>query len=418
MNSETVDVAIVGCGAAGLATAIFCGRGAPHLRIACLDGAARVGAKILVSGGGRCNVTNRVVTEADYWGGSNRFVRSVLRAFSAEQAEAFFAEIGVALHEEEDGKLFPDSNRARTVLDALLAEVHAVGAMLHGGRRVTDVRRDGDLFTIDTAEGQTFQARALVLAAGGRSLPKTGSNGAGYEIARRLGHGYVETTPALAPMLLDGDRHAALSGVSHPAALMLRGAAGTLVRLEGALLWTHFGISGPAALNLSRHWHRAQRAGEDVDTLLSVCPRDTFESLEQWLREQESSRPRALVTTVLAAKVPAAIAQAWTSMLGIEAVTMAHLSREDRRGLIRALIELPLAVRDSRGYNYAEVTAGGIPLEEIDPARMASRVCPGLYLVGEMLNVDGRLGGFNFQWAWSSGWVAGRAIARSFSPGP
>ena len=411
-------MAIVGCGAAGLATAVFCGRHAPRLRIACLDGATRVGAKILVSGGGRCNVTNRAVTEGDFWGGSSRIVRHVLRAFSAEQAAAFFAELGVALHEEEDGKLFPDSNRARTVLDALLAEVRTVGGVIHGGRRVTEVRRDADAFTIDTAEGQRFCARAVVLATGGRSLPKTGSNGAGYDIARRLGHGYVDTTPALVPMLLDGDRHAALSGVSHPAALMLRGSAGTRVRLEGALLWTHFGISGPVALNLSRHWHRAKRAGEDVETLVSVCPRETFETLEAWLREQESSRPRALVTTVLAAKVPAAIAQAWTSMLGIEDVTMSHLTRDDRRALIRALIELPLAVRDSRGYNYAEVTAGGIPLEEIDPARMASRVCPGLYLVGEMLDVDGRLGGFNFQWAWSSGWVAGRAVAQSLSSAP
>ena len=417
-NAETVDVAIVGCGAAGLATAIFCGRQAPHLRIACLDGAKKIGAKILVSGGGRCNVTNRIVTDADFWGGSTRIVRSVLRAFSAEQAASFFAELGVALHEEDDGKLFPDTNRARTVLDALLAEVQNVGATLHGGRRVTGARREGDAFAIETVEGQRFDARALVLATGGRSLPKTGSNGAGYEIARHLGHGYVETTPALAPMLLDGPLHAALSGVSHPAALILRGVAGTRVRLEGALLWTHFGISGPVALNLSRHWHSAQRAGEDVDTLLSVCPRETFGSLDQWLREQASSRPRAQVTTVLATKVPAAIAQAWTSMLRIDEVTMAHVSREDRHRLIRALIELPLAVRDSRGYHYAEVTAGGIPLEDIDPARMASRVCPGLYLVGEMLNVDGRLGGFNFQWAWSSGWVAGRAIARSLSSAP
>lgn len=416
--ADTVDLAIVGCGAAGLATAIFCGRHAPSLRIACLDGAARIGAKILVSGGGRCNVTNRVVTDADFWGGSSRIVRSVLRAFSAEQAAQFFAALGVPLHEEEDGKLFPDSGRARTVLDALLDEAHRVGAVLHRGCRVTDVRREGDGFVIDTADGPRFEARAVVLSTGGRSLPKTGSNGAGYDIARRLGHGYIETTPALAPMLLDGDRHVPLSGISHPAALMLRSSAGTRVRLEGALLWTHFGISGPVALNLSRHWHSAQRAGEDVETLVSICPLDTFESLEQWLREQESSRPRAFVTTVLAAKVPAAIAHAWTSMLGIEEVTMAHLSREDRRRLIRALIECPLAVRDSRGYNYAEVTAGGIPLEEIDAARMASRVCPGLYLVGEMLDVDGRLGGFNFQWAWSSGWVAGRAIARSLSSAP
>jgi predicted Rossmann fold flavoprotein len=417
VTSDTVDVAIIGCGAAGLATAIFCGRSAPHLRIACIDGATRLGAKILVSGGGRCNVTNRVVTDADFWGGSTRFVRNVLRAFPAERTREFFAELGVPLHEEEDGKLFPDSDRARTVLDALLAEVRRVGAQLRAGTRVSGIARTGDGFTIDAADGSRIRARAVVLATGGRSLPKTGSDGAGYEIAARLGHGYVETTPALAPMLLDGTRHGELSGISHRAALTLRSGGQTRIRLDGSLLWTHFGISGPVALNLSRHWHAARRESPEVETLLSVCPDETFESLEAWLGEQQASRPRAFVATVLAAQAPAAIAQAWTAALALDAVTMAHVSKADRRRVIRALIETPLSVRDSRGYNYAEVTAGGIPLEEIDPARMASRVCGDLYLVGEVLNVDGRLGGFNFQWAWSSGWVAGHAVARSLGLG-
>ena len=175
-------------------------------------------------------------------------------------------------------------------------------------------------------------------------------------------------------------------------------------------------LRNPRALNLSRHWHRARLEGDAGETLLSVCPDDTFESLERWLRDQESARPRALAARVLAAKVPAAVAHSWISALGLEDVTMAHLSKEDRRRMIRALIESPLLVRDSRGYNYAEATAGGVPLHEIDPARMASRVCPNLYLVGEMLDVDGRLGGFNFQWAWSSGWVAGQALVRGLSP--
>jgi predicted Rossmann fold flavoprotein len=417
-TSDTVDVAVIGCGAAGLAAAIFCGRSAPHLRIACLDGAPRLGAKILVSGGGRCNVTNRVVTEADFWGGSQRIVRNVLRAFPAERTREFFAELGVPLHEEEDGKLFPDSNRARTVLDALVAETRRVGAQIRTGTRVIGIARGDDVFTIDAADGFRICARAVVLATGGRSLPKTGSDGVGYEIAARLGHGYVETTPALAPMLLDGARHAQLSGVSHRAALTLRIGGDTRIRLEGSLLWTHFGISGPVALNLSRHWHSARRESPDVETLLSVCPDETFESLEMWLREEEAARPRSFIVTVLAGKVPAAIAHAWVSALALDTVTMAHLSKDDRRRVIRALIEMPLSVRDSRGYNYAEVTAGGIPLEEVDPARMASRVCPGLYLVGEVLNVDGRLGGFNFQWAWSSGWVAGHAVARRLGLGP
>src|SRR5688572_2316831 len=159
---ETADLVVVGAGAAGLATAIFCARRAPHLRVLCLDGARTLGAKILVSGGTRCNVTNRVVTERDFWGGSARAVRSVLRAFPAPQAAAWFADLGVALHEEEDGKLFPDTNRARTVLDALLAEMHRVGAELRSGERVTGVASDQDGFVVDASTGR-YRARAVVL---------------------------------------------------------------------------------------------------------------------------------------------------------------------------------------------------------------------------------------------------------------
>ena len=409
------DLVVVGAGAAGLATAIFAARAAPHLRVRCLDGARRVGAKILVSGGSRCNVTNREVTERDFWGGSSRVVRNVLRAFPAERAAAFFEELGVRLHEEEDGKLFPDTNTSRTVLDALLNEAAGRGVTVETGQRVTVVHKTGDVFEL-SIDSATTTARAVAIATGGRSLPKTGSDGAGYDLVRRLGHGYVETTPALAPLMLDGDTYARLAGVSHRAILDLRMNAGKTRRLEGSLLWTHFGMSGPVVLNMSRHWHRAILDGASPDVLVNLVPGESFESLETWWLEQERERPRAQVTTIVATRVPSAVADVWLDVAGIGSdVTMAHLARDARRRLIRALVEAPVAVVDSRGYGYAEVTAGGIPLDEIDPATMQSRVCPGLYLVGEILDVDGRLGGFNFQWAWSSGWVAGQAIAKSLS---
>jgi predicted Rossmann fold flavoprotein len=397
-----------------LATAIFAKRAASHLDVRCVDGAARIGAKILVSGGSRCNVTNRVVTERDFWGGSSRVVRNVLRAFPAEQAAAFFAGLGVALHEEAGGKLFPDTNRSRTVLDGLLAEAHRLGVSIETGRRVIAVDRERDGFRIDTSNGSRIAADILVLATGGRSLPKTGSDGLGYEFARTLGHGFVETTPALAPLMLEGDRHIALAGVSHDAVLSMRVNGALKVRIEASMLWTHFGISGPAALNLSRHWHRAQLAGHDADVRLNICPGETFESLEAWWLAQERARPKALVTTMLATRVPASVAGAWVAASGIDPdTTLAHLSKTDRRRVIHALLDTPLNVPDSRGYSYAEVTAGGIPLDQINPATMESQMCPGLFLVGEILDVDGRLGGFNFQWAWSSGWVAGQAIAKA-----
>jgi predicted Rossmann fold flavoprotein len=413
-HGSDADAIVVGGGAAGLATAIFAARAAPGLRVLLLDGARKIGAKILVSGGSRCNVTNRVVTERDFWGGSPRLIAHVLRAFPADRAARFFDELGVPLHEEEDGKLFPDSNSSRTVLDALLAEAARRGVTIESGARVVAVRHDGDGFAIERAGAPALRARGVVLATGGRSLPKSGSDGFGYQLAAAFGHGCVATTPALAPLVLRGATHSELAGVSHPAALTLRDGGRLLVRLEGALLWTHFGASGPVVLNLSRHWHRAVLDGASVDVQVGVLPGETFESIERWLLEEATSRPRAQVVTVLGQRLPNAVAETWVTMAGVvRDDTMAHLTREDRRRLAHALHVSPLEVDDSRGYAYAEVTAGGVPLQEIDTATMESRRQPGLYLVGEMLDVDGRLGGFNFQWAWSSGWVAGHALARA-----
>ena len=406
-RSIDVDLVVIGAGAAGLATTIFAGRAAPRCRIVCVDGARRVGAKILVSGGSRCNVTNRAVTERDFWGGSPRFIRNVLRAFPESRAIEFFAELGVALHEEEDGKLFPDANTSRVVLQALLREAERVGASIVTGERVVALAKDDDSFTVTTASGAIFRSAVVVLATGGKSLPKTGSDGLGYELVRRLGHGHVDAVPALAPLVFDGWE--TLAGVTHPAALTLRDGDRPALTLHGSLLWTHFGASGPVALNVSRHWHRAT---DDPRVTVNVCPGESFETLDAWLRDQEHCRARSQVTTVVGARVPNAIAERWVKDAGVPAgLTMAHLTRELRHVLVRGLLETTLPVSGSRGFAYAEVTAGGVPLEEVDSATMESRLCPGLFVTGEILDVDGRLGGFNFQWAWSSAWVAAQAIA-------
>jgi hypothetical protein len=413
LTRDTADVLIVGAGAAGLAAAVFCARHAPRRRIVCVDGAKTIGAKILVSGGGRCNVTNRVVTERDFWGGDRRVIRNVLRAYPAARAASFFEELGVTLHAEEDGKFFPDSNRARTVLDALIRALDEAGAQLRQSCRISGIQRDERRFVITTQNGDTYDSPIVILATGGRSLPKTGSDGTGYQFARTLGHGYVETTPALVPLLLGNSLHTKLAGVAHPVAVTLRSGRAAPIRLEGAMLWTHFGVSGPVMLNASRHWLRARLEGRAAEVVLHVLPGTTFSELDAWMHEQQRERPRALVRTVVASRLPAAVADAWVEAAGIDTATsMAHLTRDDRRRLISMLLETPLGIADSRGYNYAEVTAGGIPLSEIDSKTMESRVCRGLYLIGEMLDVDGRIGGFNFQWAWSSAWVAAAAIAR------
>jgi predicted Rossmann fold flavoprotein len=186
------------------------------------------------------------------------------------------------------------------------------------------------------------------------------------------------------------------------------------LRQAGSLLWTHFGISGPVALNASRHWLRAKMEGRPVRLTAALCPGISFAAQEIWWTEVTAARPTASVLTALSGRVPAAVGAAVLRCLNITPERrLAHLTRVERRSLTGALLEWPLAVTASRGYNVAEATAGGVALDEIDPATMASRHCPWLYLVGEMLDVDGRIGGFNFQWAWSTANVAGRALASS-----
>jgi len=410
-----LDIVVVGAGAAGLATAIFVRRANPAQSVAVLDGARRPGAKILVSGGTRCNVTNRVVSEADFWGGRRTLIKQVLRAFTSDDTVRFFQELNVPLHEEADGKLFPDSNRARDVLDALLGAVAAAGASLLTEHRVLGITPADRGFSVATSQG-AIACRRVVLATGGRSLPKTGSDGAGFDFARQLGHTIVATTPALAPLLLeevDGTAgHRRLSGVSHDVELCVWVDGRAANRLTGALLWTHFGVSGPVVLNASRHWLRATLDGRDVKVTVNMCPPETFDSLERrWA--MPGSRPSGSIVSAVSAFVPSSVAADLVGRLSIDASrTLAQLTRVERRALVHALTEWPLAVTGSRGYNYAEATAGGVALDEVAAATMESRVCAGLYLVGEVLDVDGRLGGFNFQWAWSTAYVAGRALAQ------
>jgi len=407
------DVIIIGAGAAGLMTAIVTRRFNASRSVAVFDGTRSPGAKILVSGGSRCNVTNTVVDERDFWGGRRAIVRRILRAFTAADTVRFFASLGLSLHEEADGKLFPDSNRARDVLRALLHEVEHRGAELLTAQRVTRVTRSTGGFTVATVHG-TVDSRRVVLATGGRSLPKSGSDGAGYGIAESLGHSIVPTTPALAPLLLDDSSiHRALAGVSHDAELSVWIDGAVAIRLTGSLLWTHFGVSGPVALNASRHWLRAQVNGQRAAMTLSFFPGQSFDAVDARLLNLRDRSPKATLTGALSDMIPTSVVRRLTDHLRVDAAApLAQLTRETRRQMARALTEFALPVTGTRGYAVAEATAGGVALAEIDPATMESRKCPGLYLVGEILDVDGRIGGFNFQWAWSTGFVAGRSLAR------
>jgi len=416
------DIVIVGAGAAGLAAGIFAAETARQegrsLHISLLDSAKKIGAKILISGGGRCNVTHDEIHPEDF-NGPRTIIRNVLAAFDENATVRWFAALGVPLKREATGKLFPVSDSARTVLQVLLRRCAELSISILTQHRVHDIGWEAfasgqaGVFLVQHEPG-TVYARRVIMATGGRSLPRTGSDGTGWTIVRRLGHTVTETYPALVPLVLREDMfHAELSGLSLPVELSTFASGKLIDRRTESLLWTHFGISGPGVMDASRHWILAHARGQTVELRGNFLPGQSFAQVEKKLIDAAIARPRVSTGKVLAEQLPDRLAAALARRAGIDpGVPLSQLSRTQRRTLVRALTACVLPVEHERGWNFAEVTAGGVPLQEIDYRTMASRKVPGLYLVGEMLDCDGRIGGFNFQWAWATGYLAGRAAAK------
>lgn len=409
---ERAEVCVIGAGAAGLSAAIFAAEGGA--RVVVLDGAARIGKKILISGGGRCNVTNEVVTADDFntSTGSRNVIRNVLAGFDVAATRAWFVSLGVDLKAEPGGKLFPVDDRAATVLAALEQRCAALEVEIRAGCRVGGIESSDGSFVV-RHQGGSLGASRVVVATGGRSLPRTGSDGSGWQMVRALGHSVTATHPALVPLVLRAGFHAELSGLSQPAELTTYADGKVADRRTGSLLWTHFGISGPVVLDASRHWLAARGAGRAVELKASLLPGESFEQVEEWLRAAAAERPRLSLGRCLGQRLPERAAICLARAAGADPATaLGQITRQQRRAVTHALTALPLAVERDRGWDFAEVTAGGVPLDEIDYRTMESRPMPGLHLIGEMLDCDGRIGGFNFQWAWATGHLAGRAAAR------
>lgn len=416
MNDD--GAVIVGAGAAGLMAAIWAGRKNAEQksdrRIVLLDGEKRIGAKILVAGGGRCNVTNAHVSERDFAGSTPPAIRNVLRRFDVPRTIAFFEQIGVQLKIEPLGKMFPTTDRAATVLDALLGEARRVGVEITHPRRVKWIRTDDanpqQRFEIGGDWGSIHSAR-LIIATGGRSLPKTGSDGAGYNIVRRLGVEVSQRTfPALVPLLLESAHPlTSLQGIDVPkVTLRLRRFTGKVEReITGAILCTHFGLSGPAILDMSRHLIALQESDPHPTLEINWLYDQSADAFERLLLNGAARSPYA----VLLGTLPDRLLRLILDLTDCQNVpACAQLSRDRRKALVKALTAMPLPITGDRGFKFAEVTAGGVPLSDLHLKTLEARACPGLHLCGEICDVDGRIGGFNFQWAWASGFVAGTSV--------
>ena len=384
---ERYRTIILGAGAAGLMCAAHAG---PDTLV--LDHAKKSGEKIRISGGGRCNFTNLDVTPANFLSENKHFHKSALARYTQWDFIELVSRHGIAWHEKTLGQLFCDG-KSTQIVEMLLAEMRAAGANLRLETAITSVSHADGRFTVETATG-AFTAETLVLATGGKSIPKMGATGLAYDLARQFGHDIVTPRPALVPLTF-GDRFAPISGVATPCR-----AFNDRIAFAEALLFTHRGLSGPAVLQLSSYW----REGEAIT--LDICPPGLLDTL----KAQRQTQGRHALTTELSRHLPARLVEFLAPDLGLSG-NLADQSDARLAEICTALTHWTLTPTGSEGYRTAEVTAGGVSTAGLSSQTMESAHLPGLYVIGEAVDVTGWLGGYNFQWAWASGVAAGRAIA-------
>ena len=392
--SLQADVLIIGGGAAGLMCALTAGR--RGLRVRVIEHANRCGKKILMSGGGRCNFTNTNATPANFLSANRHYCKSALARFTPWHFIEMVDRHGIAWHEKSPGQLFCDDS-SRQIVQMLLDECENAGVLIHTSCSVTQVAREGNGFVLRTSEG-VMGAPALVVASGGLSIPRMGATGFGFELARQFGHAVLPTRAGLVPLTLTGrhaEDYAELAGVALPISARCHD-----IQFYDAMLLTHRGISGPAILQISSYW----QPGDDLR--LDLLP--GMDALER-LRAEQATRPGAELRTVLGDLLPRRFAQRlcerWLGSRPLRQYDAPAL-----RAIAEQLGNWPLVASGTEGYRTAEVTLGGVDTDGLSSSTMQSRHVPGLYFIGEVVDVTGWLGGYNFQWAWASGHAAGMAV--------
>ena len=394
MSTIRCDVVVIGAGAAGLMTAITAGQRGRQVQV--IDHANKVGKKILMSGGGRCNFTNTGTTPANFLSANPHFCKSALARYTPWHFIELVSKHGIAYHEKELGQLFCDIS-SKQIVKMLVDECRAAGAQIRTECSVQRIEHGSDGFRVHTTQG-LFHCASLVVATGGLSIPSMGATGFGYEIARQFGHLVLPTRAGLVPLTLSGkhqERLADLSGVALPIEARCNGKS-----FQNFMLLTHRGVSGPAILQISSFW----QPGDALE--LDLLP---GQDAGEWLRQMKRERPAAELRTVLAEVLPKRLAQRlcehWLPDRPVR-----QLDEPVLRQAAQLLGAFPLVASGTEGYRTAEVTLGGVDTADVSSSTMESKRVPGLHFVGEVLDVTGWLGGYNFQWAWASGHAAGGVV--------
>jgi predicted Rossmann fold flavoprotein len=396
------DVIILGAGAAGLMCAAVAGQRGHRALL--LEQARHPGEKIRISGGGRCNFTNLHTSPANFLSANPRFCHSALSGYTQRDFIALVESYGIAYHEKTRGQLFCDGS-SRQIIDMLLEECRKVHAQLRLGVRISAVSASESGFVVVTDQGE-FRARSLVVATGGPSIPKMGSSGFGYKIAEQFGLRIVPPRPALVPLMFDAALLAQfkdLSAVSVDAVVNC-----AKVHFDEALLFTHRGLSGPAILQISSYW----RDGDDL--VIDMAPGN---DILAGLKRSRRDHPRQEIATALSDFLPKRLASIIADTIG-GPERLADFSDKLLINVAAAVKQWRVRPNGTEGYRTAEVTLGGVDTSELSSKTFEARSIPGLYFIGEVVDVTGHLGGFNFQWAWSSGYAAGRHIARNSAEAP
>ncbi len=391
---KSYDVVVIGAGAAGMMCAIEAGKRGRSVLV--LDHAAKPGEKIRISGGGRCNFTNIHASPKNFISGNPHFCISALSRYTQRDFIALVERHGIAYHEKTLGQLFCDGS-AQQIIDMLVTDMRDRGVELTLSTEVRDVTKTAEGFALSLSGG-TVACQSLVVACGGKSIPKMGATGFGYALAAQFGLAVVETRPALVPLTFDArtlERLAPLAGNAVDAEV----ACGK-TRFSEAMLFTHRGLSGPAILQISSYW----REGDEIR--IAMLPGTDVAEL---LRAARRVNGRQAVQTVLANHLPKRLAQAVAERSGIDG-NLADLTDQQMKTVGAAVNDWRIKPAGSEGYRTAEVTLGGVDTNALDQKTMQAKSVPGLFFIGEVVDVTGWLGGYNFQWAWSSGWASGQAV--------
>ena len=412
MTVESVQTLVIGGGAAGMMAAVQAAEGGGG-RVVLLEGNLELGRKILISGNGRCNLLNVDGDDPSHYHGSQpRFVRPALAAFPVQEALRFFTELGIETKQEKRGRLFPLSDQARSVVDVLGDHLGTSGVEVHTDLRVERLQQQGGSgFIVGTADGVEREAEQVVICSGGLSLPKLGADDSGMRLVEGLGHTRTCLYPGLVALESSDRWVRRMQGVRAWARVQAKPGKSTIVDTDD-LLFTKYGVSGFTILNLSARIVRHLRESGPLDLIVSLLPEHSTEAASALLQERWGRHPHRNLALSLAGLLHEKIARALLDKAGLDADAQAgEVSKRQRWELARLLTEWPIRVTGPRDFDYAEVTIGGIRTDEIDPHTLESYLVPGLHFAGEMVDVHGDLGGYNFQWAWSSGYLAGRHAA-------